>query len=126
MKYSTLKVLAGSLVMLALMSPGQAAAHGVVVTGPHLVDKVVHRYDRGYRYDHRAPRWMARDRDFMYWYGRSHHRHRHQVDWYRLFEIYLHEMGHRKYRKHDRRHYYDYGDRHRHRGGYRDRHRWRH
>lgn len=123
----TLKLLAGGLLMFALVVPVQAKADGIVVAGPHLVERVDHRDYRGYRYDYRAPRWLERDRDFMRWYGHSHYRHRHQVDWYRIFEIYLHEMGHRKYRKYDRRHHYDYYYRDRGRGGHRhrDRHRWR-
>ena len=126
MNKSILKLLAGSLLIAALALPAQAKADAIVVTGLHTVDRVDHRDYRRYRYDNRAPRWLGRDRDFMRWYGHSHYRHRHQVDWYRLFEIYLHEMGHRNYRKYDRRHYYDYDYRDRGRGRHRDRHRWRH
>jgi hypothetical protein len=125
MNKTILKLLAGSLLMIALIVPAQAKAHGVAVAGLHLVERAGHPAHRGYRHDYRAPRWLERDRDFMHWYGRSHYRHGHQADWYRIFEIYLHEISHRKYRKYDRRHYYDYDYRDRGRNRHRDRHRWR-
>ena len=118
-----LKILAGGLALTALVLPEQASAHDNSVYGYRVIEKVDRR---GYRDDYRAPRWVVRDHDFMRWYERSHHRHRHNVDWYRLFEIYLHEISDRKHRKYDRRHRYDYYSYDRYKGRHHDHRRRRH
>ena len=120
------KLMAGSLLLLASILPVKANASDSALVGLHLVERVDHRVYRGYGNHYRAPRWIRRDHEFMHWYDNSHYRHRHSIDWYRLFEIYLHEVEHRRYRKYDRRHRYDYDHRHRYKSRHRDRHRWRH
>jgi len=57
------------------------------------------RHDRRHKREKKMPSWLKHDRSFRRWLDETRFDKNRYVTWYQLFDIYLWEHSHRRYRR---------------------------